>query len=499
MRSNLLDIAQTTGLLHFIRNDNKRFSIAFLTRFRLSLTSMDFELNPKIFREYDIRGIADSDLPEPMVEKIGRAIGTFLRAEGCKRVALGRDCRKSSPRIAKSIQENLMASGLDILDIGLVPTPLLYFAVNELDVQGGVMVTASHNPPLHNGFKICSGKSTIHGEEIQKIKHILLSGDFISGSGNIKEVDVKELYYEKVLASIRHPLNIKVVMDGGNGMAGVVAPELFRRLGCEVTGLFMEPDGNFPNHEPDPTVPENLESLIHEVKKQGVLAGVGFDGDADRIGVVDRTGRVIFGDELLVLYARQLLKEHPGATVISEVKSSNRLYDDVRKHGGRAIQWKTGHSLIKSKMKTENALLAGEMSGHMFFADRYYGYDDAVYAAARFFEILSDTGKTPNELLADLPPAFSTPEIRVECSDESKFQVVEDSKAEFRKMGLNVNDIDGARIEFSDGWGLVRASNTQPVLVFRFEAQSQKRLQEIRTIIEDVVLKRCPSPTPVAP
>ncbi len=444
-------------------------------------------LNPKIFREYDIRGVADNDLTDATVKPLSRAVGTFLRRKGAKDVTLGRDCRLSSPRIHEQMREGLLASGLNVVDIGLVPTPLLYFSVFHLKVGGGVMITGSHNPPEQNGLKICSGHSTIHGEEVQELRKMTEKEDFDSGHGELSYDVVQESYFQTALRSIRHPLPLKVVVDNGNGMAGGISAALYRRLGCEVIDLYPELDGRFPNHHPDPTVMENLEDLIRAVKESKATVGIAFDGDADRIGLVDPTGRVIFGDELLVLYARQVLEDHPGAKIISEVKASHRLYQDIKAHGGTPIMWKTGHSLIKAKMKEEKALLAGEMSGHMFFNDRWYGFDDAIYAGARAIEILSLSKKTPAELLSDLPPSFTTPEIRVDCPDEIKFEVVEKSKRAFESRGLKVNGIDGARVEFEDGWGLVRASNTQPVLVFRFEAVSEKRLNEIRKIVETTV------------
>ncbi len=445
------------------------------------------KVNEKIFREYDIRGVADTDLTDSVVFPLGQAIATLMRERGCKRVTLGRDCRLSSPRLHSAITEAFLSCGLEVQDIGVVPTPLLYFSVFNLDADGGMMITGSHNPGGHNGFKICIGKTTIHGEDIQKIKHIMLKGDFASGKGSRKELNVVPAYWDYVVGNIAHPLNVKVVVDSGNGMGGTVAVELYKRLGCEVIDLFTEPDGRFPNHHPDPSEPENLVDITAAVKKSGAPFGIAFDGDADRIGVVDISGRAIYGDELLVIYARDILKKHPGAAVISEVKASHRLYQDVAKHGGRPIMWKTGHSLIKAKMKEENALVAGEMSGHMFFNDRYFGYDDAVYAGARLLEIISKEKTTPGKMLADLPPSFSTPELRVDCPDEIKFDVVAKARASLEKAGYNVNGIDGARVEFGDGWGLVRASNTQPVLVYRFEASSEKRLSEIRHIIESTV------------
>lgn len=443
--------------------------------------------NRRIFREYDIRGIADKDLEPGVAVPLGRAMGTWLSQEGRRSAAVGRDCRVSSPRLHEAIVDGLRQSGLDVVDIGIVPTPLLYFAVHHLKVDAGVMITGSHNPAEQNGFKIVSGPSTIHGDEIQEIADVLAAGKFATGSGKYREQDVLGAYVDWVAKDIPEPLNIPVVIDCGNGVAGVVAKRLYERLGAQVTELYGELDGTFPNHHPDPTVAENLDELVKTVKAKKTPLGIGFDGDADRIGVVDPTGRVLFGDELMVIYSRAILAKHPGAAIISEVKASGRLFQDVTKHGGRAIQWKTGHSLIKAKLKEEKALLAGEMSGHIFFADRYFGFDDAIYAGARLLEIVARTGKTPAELIADLPPSVSTPEIRVDCPDETKFEVVAEAVKLLQAQKLSVNTIDGARVEFPDGWGLVRASNTQPVLVFRFEATTQERLETIREIVETAV------------
>jgi phosphomannomutase/phosphoglucomutase len=443
--------------------------------------------NRRIFREYDIRGIADTDLDGTVAPALGRAIGTWLRHEGRRSAAVGRDCRTSSPRLHEAIVQGLRDSGLDVVDVGVVPTPLLYFAVHHLKADGGVMITGSHNPAEQNGFKICSGPSTIHGEQIQEIADVLASGAFATGCGSYREQDVLDAYVDWVARDIPEPLRIPVAIDCGNGVAGVVARRLYERLGAEVTEIYGELDGTFPNHHPDPTVAENLADLASAVTQAKARLGIGFDGDADRIGVVDPSGRVLFGDELMVIYSRAILAKHPGAAVISEVKASHRLFQDVTRHGGRAIQWKTGHSLIKAKLKEEKALLAGEMSGHIFFADRYFGYDDALYAGARLLEIVARTGKTPAELIADLPPSVATPEIRVDCADDRKFDVVRRAVALLQAQGLAVNTIDGARVEFPDGWGLVRASNTQPVLVFRFEATSETRLAEIRAIVEGAV------------
>ncbi len=444
-------------------------------------------MNERIFREYDIRGIADRDFTDDAVALLSRATGTLLKRRGAKQITLGQDCRLSSPRIAQGMRQGLLGSGLDVVDIGLVPTPLLYFSVFHLDVGGGVMITGSHNPGDQNGLKIMSGKSTVFGEDIQEILAIAKREDFERGQGRLTEVDIKPAYLDAVQESVPGPLKVKAVIDCGNGTAGVVAGALLRRLGCEVTELFPEPDGRFPNHHPDPTMPENLEDLTKAVKQQGALLGIAFDGDSDRIGVVDRDGRPIFGDELLILYARDILRTHPGAKIISEVKASHRLFQDIAKHDGKGILWKTGHSLIKAKMKQEGALLAGEMSGHMFFNDRFYGFDDAIYAAARLLEIIAREKKSPGQLLSDLPKTVCTPELRVDCSDDIKFKVVERARERLMSMGHEVNGIDGARVEFGDAWGLVRASNTQPVLVFRFEAADENRLKEIRQLIERTV------------
>lgn len=449
-------------------------------------------VNPKIFREYDIRGVAERDLPSGVARDIARAAGSLLRERGGTTMTLGRDCRLSSDRLHAAVLEGLLAAGVQVTDVGRVPTPGLYFSIPCLGVDGGIMITGSHNPPDQNGFKICIGASTIHGEDIQDLRSRVESGTFASGKGSVREEDVLDRYVDRMARDIGGPLGIRVAVDSGNGMAGPVAPRLLRKLGCEVFDLYSELDGRFPNHHPDPTEPENLDDLVREVKRRECPVGIAFDGDADRIGAVDASGRAIYGDELLVLYAREILREHPGATIISEVKASHRLFRDVEAHGGKPIQWKTGHSLIKAKMRETGALLAGEMSGHMFFKDRYYGYDDAIYAAARLCEIVARHGKTPSELLSDLPPSVSTPEIRVECPDEVKFEVVEKARRDLEAAGFRVNAIDGARVERSDGWGLVRASNTQPVLVYRFEAQTQAGLDEIRAAVENAVARHLP-------
>jgi phosphomannomutase/phosphoglucomutase len=377
--------------------------------------------------------------------------------------------------------------GLDVIRLGVCPTPLTYFSIFHLDLDGGIMVTGSHNAADYNGFKTCVGRDTIHGHQIQEVKALMekiSSGPTAQGSiGAVSDFDVIPIY-QKYLLEIARPLQSKkIVIDSGNGTASTVAPELFRRLGANVIPLFCELDGRFPNHHPDPTVPANLADLVAAVKKEKADFGLAFDGDSDRIGLVDEAGRIIFGDELMVLFSRDILSEKKGATIISEVKSSHRLYTDIAANGGVPIMWKTGHSLIKAKMKETGALLAGEMSGHIFFADRYFGFDDAIYAALRVYEIASKATGPISSLLADLPRSVATPEIRVDCQENKKFELVEETKKILARSGGAINDIDGIRIDFGDGWGLVRASNTQPALVLRFEASSEKLMHKVRDTV----------------
>ncbi len=441
-------------------------------------------MNQNIFREYDIRGIVGPDLTPETVAILARAIGTFFRQNGARRIAIGYDARESSPPFRDLFVKGLNESGCDVLDVGRVPTPVLYFTVFTRDVDGGVMITGSHNPADHNGFKISLGKNSIYGAQIQQIKEIALSANFTSGTGKTETADVLADYQREILSRLQTgKRKLKVVVDGGNGMGGVTAVPVYRALGMELIEMFCEPDSAFPNHHPDPTVVENLRDAVRAVKEHGADLALAFDGDGDRIGVVNDKGEIIWGDELMVLFSRALLKENPGATIIAEVKCSQKLFDDIETRGGTALMWKAGHSLIKAKMKETGAALAGEMSGHIFFADRFYGFDDATYAGARVLEILSHTDRSLSELLSDLPETFSTPELRVDCPDEKKFAVVGAITEEFRATN-EVIDIDGARILFEHGWGLVRASNTQAILVLRFEADSDEHLREIQDIVE---------------
>ncbi|MFH0786619.1 MAG: phosphomannomutase/phosphoglucomutase [Pseudomonadota bacterium] len=443
-------------------------------------------MNPHIFREYDIRAIVDKELTLEEVVTLGKAMGSYLGRQGKTLITLGRDGRLSSGAFRERLLEGLISTGCQVIDIGVCPTPLLYFSIRHLKTQGGIMITASHNPPEYNGFKICSGPDTIFGSEIQKVRQITEDGKFLSGSGSVREEDVLPAYQEFVFKDIQLTRPLRVGLDGGNGTGGWLALPIIKQLGCEVFDLYCEVDGLFPHHEPDPTVPENLKDLIDLVNREKLDVGLAYDGDGDRLGVIDHLGNIIWGDQLLILFARDILPGRPGSTFIGEVKCSQNFYEDIPLRGGKAIMWKTGHSLIKQRMKEVQAVLAGEMSGHLFFADRYFGFDDAIYASLRLLEILSKTGKKIPELLSGLPQTFSTPEIRVETSEENKFQIVEAAKKELARE-YPIIDVDGVRVLFEDGWGLIRASNTQPVLVLRFEAHSSTRLQEIRTEIEGIL------------
>ena len=442
-------------------------------------------MNPSIFREYDIRGLAGKDFDSEFALLLGKVHGSAIAARVGKRVTVGRDCRTTSDAYADAVIAGMVSAGLHVYDLGVCPTPLLYFSLFHLDVDGGIEITASHNPSEYNGFKICLGKDTLYGQQIQDIRAGMERSDFRERpGGKVERYDIVAPYHQYLSNDVRklsRPL--RVVIDAGSGVGGPVGPPVFRRLGCTVWEIACEPDPRFPFHHPDPTMPENLEMLIDKVKKEKADLGIAYDGDADRIGAVDEQGNILWGDELLVLFSRDVLKRHPQATIISEVKCSQRLYDDIAKNGGRAIMWKAGHSLLKAKMKETEALLAGEMSGHMFFKERYFGYDDAIYASLRLLEILANSGKPLSALLADLPPSVSTPEIRVDCPDERKFIIAEKATEYFRKH-YDVIDVDGVRVRFPEGWGLIRASNTQPALVLRFEANSDAKLKEYRALVE---------------
>jgi len=444
------------------------------------------QVNPVVFREYDIRGVAGLDLTEETVGLVARALGTKVRAAGGKTVVLGRDVRLSSPGFHRQVVAGLTATGCDVVDLGVVPTPLVYFAAQTLPVDGLCMITGSHNPADYNGLKIGVGKTTLYGEAIQEILRTVQRGEFASGQGKVTSHDIVTPYQDYVAANLRlGKRKLKVVIDAGNGTGGMAAP-IFERLGVEVVPLFLEPDGRFPNHHPDPTVEKNLEALKRKVLETRADVGIAYDGDSDRVGAVDEKGQVLWGDQLMILFARAILAAVPGATIVAEVKCSFTLYDDIKKRGGRGIMWKAGHSLIKAKMKEEHAELAGEMSGHIFFGNRWLGFDDGIYSSARLVELLSQTAAPLSSLLADVPRTFSTPELRVDCREEIKFEVVRRAQAFFTK-GYEAVTVDGVRVLFPDGWGLVRASNTQPILVLRFEATTEARLAGIRKLVEDRV------------
>jgi phosphomannomutase/phosphoglucomutase len=447
------------------------------------------------FREYDIRGVADRDLSDELAYAIGRGFASILRAEKSAesvRVVVGRDGRLSSERLFAALTRGLTEAGADVVSIGVGPTPQLYFAAHHLGPDGAIMITGSHNPGPDNGFKMMRGKASFYGADIQALADLLEAERFLASSrtGELTEQDVSDAYIANIRASSRlaHS-NVKLVVDAGNGSAGPLGIRTLQAMGFEPEALYCDIDGRFPNHHPDPTIPKNVETLRQRVLESGAKVGIAWDGDGDRLGAIDEKGEIVWGDKLMIVFSRALLAEHPGAAILGEVKCSQTLYDDIAKHGGRPIVWKTGHSLIKTKMKQEHALLAGEMSGHLFFADRYPGYDDAIYAAIRLLEIIASTGKGLSELLADVPVTFVTPEIRFDCPDALKFRVVQSVLAHYRATH-QVLDIDGARIDFGDGaWGLCRASNTQPVLVLRFEASSEARRDALHAEVHAVVQK----------
>ncbi len=434
-----------------------------------------------IFREYDIRGLHQTELTDEVAQSVGRAFGTLIARAGGRAAALGTDVRPSSSRLAAAIERGLLRCGLEVQRVGVVPTPALYYAVSQTGVDAGLQVTGSHNPPEFNGFKMTYGVQPVFGAQIQEMREMIERRSFVPETqGTTVERPVLPGYARMLEERCSSPRGLAVVMDCGNGCGGTVVPASFRAMGHRVTPLFAELDGTFPNHLPDPTVPALLVDLIAEVKRTGAELGIGFDGDADRIGAVDGRGRIVFGDQLLALFARDVLTRVPGAEIIFDVKCSQGLIEDIQAHGGRPSMWKTGHSVLKSRMWETGAPLAGEMSGHMFFREGFFGFDDALFAAGRLLRYVASTGKTLAELVDTIPKYHSTPEIRLPCPDEKKFQVVETLKQEFSGR-YRIIDIDGVRVEFGDGWGLARASNTQPVVVVRFEARSEARLEEIRS------------------
>lgn len=448
------------------------------------------KINPHVFREYDVRGTVDRDLSPEFARLLGRAYAQMAREAGKDNIAVGQDCRHSSRAYADAFAAGLADEGLNAIMTGMGPTPQLYFAIYAREYGGGVQITGSHNPPDMNGFKMCLGTHTLSGEAIQdlcrRVMTLQSAPPAAAKRGTIGKQDIQQEYIHYLTEAARPfmgPRKLKIVVDAGNGVGGMVGPAVLKSLGCEVIELFCDPDGSFPNHHPDPTVIEYIQDLIAKVKETGADFGIGWDGDADRIGVVDEKGQVIFGDMLMLIYARQILKEVPGATIIADVKCSSRLFDDIEKRGGKAIMYKTGHSLIKNKLRETGGQLAGEMSGHICFKHRFFGFDDALHSACRFAEIVSSTSGPVSSLLSDLPAMVATPEIRLDCPEEIKFKIAEAAKSAFAEF--EVNTIDGVRVRFDHGWALVRASNTQPVLVMRFEATSAENLEKYRKLVVD--------------
>jgi len=464
-------------------------------------------MDKNIFREYDIRGIAGKDINEDFAYNLGLAFGTYLKKfnPDAKWVSVGRDGRLSSESLANFVIKGIIKTGINVYDIGLCPTPLQYFSIFHLNLDGGIMVTGSHNPPEYNGFKISAGKETIFGEKIQEIKYIIEQKAFINNilKGTVEFFDIKTVYKDFMKEKFSYLSSdnyrkLKVVIDAGNGTGGIVSPEIIQSMGCKVIPLYCEPDGRFPNHHPDPTVVDYIKDLIHTTVKEKADIGIGYDGDADRIGVIDNNGNIIWGDQLMVILARDILKRLPGSVFIADVKCSQSVFDDIEKNGGKSIMWKTGHSLVKNKMREEKAILAGEFSGHIFIADKYFGFDDALYTSFRIIEIMKKTGLNLKELLTGIPYLFHTPEIRFECEENKKKKIVDRLVDKFRhyiSTGQSplpikkIVDIDGVRVIFEKGWGLVRTSNTQPVIVMRFEAEDQDSLNIYKQFIENELNK----------
>jgi phosphomannomutase len=439
-----------------------------------------------VLREYDIRGIVGTTLGEADARAIGRAYGTMVRRSGGGTIALGFDGRLSSPSLAAAVAQGLIETGIAVKRVGLGPTPMLYFAIKHLAADAGIMVTGSHNPPDYNGFKMALNSGPVYGDAILSIGRIAGAGDYLSGEGSIEDLDIREAYVERLLKDYQGPTPLKIVWDAGNGATGEILRRLTARLPGEHTLLFDEIDGRFPNHHPDPTVPENLVDLQRAVAERGADLGIGFDGDGDRIGAIDGTGRIVWGDQLLAIYAREVLATRPGAIIIADVKASQVLFDEITRLGGTPLMWKTGHSLLKAKMAETGSPLAGEMSGHIFFADKYYGFDDALYCGVRLASLVSQAGQSLAAIVDTLPQVHNTPETRFDVDAARKFVVIDEVKARLAAIpGLKVNDIDGVRVNTPDGWWLVRASNTQEVLVARAEASSAEGLERLKSLLTE--------------
>jgi phosphomannomutase/phosphoglucomutase len=448
-----------------------------------------------IFRAYDIRGIVGDTLTPEIVTQIGKSIGSEAEARGQKTVVVARDGRLSGPSLIAALTEGLRAAGRDVIDIGMVPTPVLYFATHYLKTGSGVMLTGSHNPPDYNGLKIMLGGDTLSGDAILALKTRIDKAQFVHGAGKVEQQDIAQAYIERVTKDVKLSRPFKVVVDCGNGVAGILAPKLIRALGCEVIELFCEIDGKFPNHHPDPSQPKNLEDVIAAVHKHKADLGLAFDGDGDRLGVIDSKGNVIWPDRQMMLYAGDILKRNPGAKIIFDVKCSSHLGNSITQHGGTPVMWKTGHSFIKAKIKESGALLGGEMSGHIFFKERWYGFDDALYTAARLLEILSKDKRPPHEVFMDLPDAVNTPELKLDMREGEHFKFMQRIQDSLRFEDAEISTIDGVRADFCDGWGLVRPSNTTPCLVFRFEADNEDALDYIKDQFRRQLLELDPSLT----
>ena len=445
-------------------------------------------INPNIFREYDIRGIVADDFSDEVVELLGKAFGTFIKRQNALHISAGRDVRLSSEHLKNTFVQGVLSTGVNVTDIGEVPTPIQYFSIVQLKLDGGVMITGSHNPIEYNGFKMSQGLSSIFGAQIKILKELIDKNDFENGTGQLHTYDIVPEYIEAIKSRLSFKRPLKVVIDAGNGTGGIIPPKIWEALGLTVSRLYCEPDGSFPNHLPDPTVPKYVVDLQKKVLAENADLGIGYDGDSDRIGTIDDKGRMIYADRLLALFSRDVLANHPNAQIVFDVKCSQALPEYIEKYGGRPVMYKTGHSLLKAKMKELHAPLAGEMSGHMFFADDYFGFDDAIYASGRLMQMLAAQDRPLSDLADEIPPFVSTPEIRIECADEEKFSVVQ-QLVDYFKSKYDAIDIDGVRALFGDGWGLVRASNTQPVLVLRFEAKTASRLIEIIEIFKEQLNK----------
>ncbi|HYA37778.1 MAG TPA: phosphomannomutase/phosphoglucomutase [Candidatus Methylomirabilis sp.] len=445
-----------------------------------SATSATAVLPPEIFKAYDIRGIVGHTLTPAIVEKIGRALGSEARAQSQKRFVIGRDGRLSGPELAAALARGIAKSGCDVVDIGMVPTPVVYFAIQHLGAGSGVAVTGSHNPPDYNGLKMVIGGTTLSGEAIQKLRQRIINNDLAAGQGTASQTDVRQAYLDRITGDVKLARPMRVAIDCGNGVASEIAPALLKRLGCQLTELFCQTDGTFPNHHPDPSKPENLEDLIREIGKGGYDVGLAFDGDGDRLGVIAPDGHVIWADRQMILYARDVLSRHPGAEIIYDVKCSRTLDAEIRKAGGKPTMWKTGHSFIKAKLKETGAALAGEMSGHIFFKERWYGFDDGLYTAARLLELLARDPRPTQQIFSSLPNTVNTPELNLKFAEGEHFTVIKELVKHAHFPDAKVTTIDGLRVDFSDGFGLVRASNTTPVLVLRFEGDNPAALERIQ-------------------